>query len=73
MEQRNLLPDSTLIPSGAWIYGDLKKGSKATGWIINFQFVGDVMMKDRKAFVVVQQGTDEPLLSQKLLQEADVN
>ena len=52
-------------PHNAWIYGTIKSGSQGKGWLIEFDFIGRVLIKDRKAFTAVQKGTEEPRLPPK--------
>ena len=55
------------FPTNAWIYGDVKSGNKKMGWLVNFEFVGEVLMRSRKAFTVVNRSLEEPRLSAKAI------
>lgn len=58
------------FPSNAWLYGTVMPGaSKKRGWSINFEFVGPVLMKSRKAFVIIDENAEEPRLPQKVLNQ----
>ena len=56
------------FPTNEWIYGDVNSGNKKAGWLVNFEFVGKVLMRSRKAFTVVNRNVEEPRLSAKAIQ-----
>ena len=66
--QMEIMKDQcSLYPTNAWIYGNVKSGNKKNGWLIDFEFVGEVLMRSQKAFTVVNRDTEEPRLSAKAL------